>query len=154
LDLAIENIIAAHALCPRSSGFQGVIFAFGSPNRLDTIIRNLKEYPVTTQAPTAILLFDKDVIIYRYGWLRHFENVSKFGPEGSIAYPYAVRRGKSGHKGGIVITFLLLLFFDAIRARGLLQSIPPNALIAAMEEHTELVRDDVHIGPLPSSDGS
>lgn len=150
MDLAIDNIVTADALCERNENFQGVIFVFRAPKNLDTTIRYLKQHPNSTDAPTAILLFDKGIIIHRYGWLRSHETRSKYGHGALTEHPYAVRRSKSGRKGAIVVTFLLLLFFHAVEARGLYQTIPINAIIEAMDEHTVLIRDDVHIGPLLS----
>jgi hypothetical protein len=144
---AVGNIMAAREVSPYSVG---VIFAFRSI-KYETIIKHLKNYTAPNSSPTAILLLDQGIIIHSYAFLRFREQM-----EGDPLKPtttlgstssYAIRRSKVvREKGTFVITFLLLLFFHAIRANGLFESIPANALIHAMEEYTEKLGDDFHIG--------
>lgn len=150
LQQAIDNIISAHKVVGRKHGFQGVIFAFQSTQRLGTLLKSLKQHPTPTHAPTAILLLDKGIVIHRYGWLRQYEMRNKPQQEGSLVYPYAMRRARSTRKSAVVLTFLLLLYFHAMHLKGFFESIPINAIIETMEEHTELLYDDMYIGAPPT----
>jgi hypothetical protein len=150
---AIENIVSADNLSGQMDRFYGVIFAFKSPRSWKTVIDNMRKYQTVTCAPTAILLLDKGIIIHSYGWLREKEMMSQPAKTPSVWYPYAVRRSKDSRKGAIVVAFLLLLFFQSAGG-GLFESIPINAIIDAMEEHTELLDDQVYIGaPITLDDG-
>jgi hypothetical protein len=146
---ALENVQSTQQLSPHAAA---VIFAFQSP-QLKTVINNLRKCATATAAPTAILLFDKGIIIHNYSWLRFRESlatstiISPFDTSGQ--HPYAVRRSDTGtdnDKRGFVVTFLLLLFFHAVRAQGLIEAVPIRSILATMEEHTVLVAADVHIG--------
>jgi hypothetical protein len=98
---ALSNICVAKQM---NFTLNGIIFAFQSPH-LETTIKNLKEFSSKFPArfaPIAILLLDEGVIIHRWP-----------GTElGGGENPFEVRVCK-GKNSGIVIAFLLLLFFDA-----------------------------------------
>jgi hypothetical protein len=137
----IENLVSAKQFNKR---LPVVIFAFQSP-RLDTVIRNLQRYKDSTNAPTAILLLDKGIIIHNWYWPRSYETEASayHAPQ----YMYVVQRGKQPtERGTVVLTFLLLLFFIAVEARGLIPSDPMNTLVTMMEEHTDVVQDPIYIG--------
>jgi hypothetical protein len=153
LGQAIENIVSAQRVCASNYYFQGVIFAFNTSVRLGTMLDNLKKHPRPTYAPRAILLFDKGILIHRHSFLRLRESgtveLDAWGKPQSPLYPYAVRRAKADNKEerhAAIVTFLLLVYFEAIRARGLLESTAINAIVEAMEEHTELLDDQLYIG--------
>jgi hypothetical protein len=128
---AIENASAAMEI---SIDLTSVIFAFESPS-LGTVLNNLASYDEQipdNHLPTAILLLDKGVIIHRWGWARRDDvNIED--------RTYAVHKGKN-EKEGIVVTFLLLLFFQAVDL-GFLEANFINALNTVLEELTEKLPD-------------
>jgi len=141
---AIDNIAAAVSLEPHAWDITGVIFAFGSCT-YTSLRKYLKELKVPSNAPRAILLMERGIIIYNYDWL-----VYKDAPAATLQNPwfaYAARRSKNDdNKRGIVVAFLLLVFFHAIKAEGLLISTSTQTMIALLEEYTELLDKEIYIG--------
>lgn len=138
---AIENIISARTL---SRGVRGVIFAFRSAN-LKTIIKHLEEYPYhipSKHLPTAILLFDKGVIIHSIGLLRADDDLDK-------NRPFRVYKSKNDQNhGSIVLTFLLLLLYDTLGGHGFLTSDIVNLNAKILKMYTTQFGDDIRIGQL------
>ncbi len=138
---SLLNVEAAKKLNPEMTG---VIFAFGSPG-LGSVLDNLQGYPDyihTDEKPTAVLLFDKGVVIHRWGLMRgrDIDRAPGRDPEA-----FGVRVAKRD-KGAVVVTFLLLHFFENV-APGLLWSSVANMLLDLLEEHTEEAHGDIYIGP-------
>jgi hypothetical protein len=132
---ALENILAAKRLNP---DLRGVIFAFQSPAKLSTVIGHLRNFTTATNAPTAILLLDKGIVIHNWWWLRHRELSTDFLLKDSpIEYSYGVRSSQRGLDAqALVLVFLLFQFFLATEPMGLFESSDINTLIEAMEEYS------------------
>jgi hypothetical protein len=147
----MSSLLNVEAAKKSNSEMTGVIFAFGSPS-LSSVLQNLQGYPHhihTDDKPTAILLFDKGIIIHRWGLMRG-RDIDRT-PDGD-AEAFGVRVAKRD-KGAVVVTFLLLHFFEKV-ARGLLWSSVANMLLDLLEEHTEKADNDIYIGPSrPTADG-
>jgi hypothetical protein len=145
---SLLNIQTAKSL---NSQMTGLIFSFTSP-RLGSVINNLQAYPEYIQPdhkPTAILLFDKGVVIHRWNLMRgrDIDRVAGTDPEA-----FGVRVAKRD-KGAVVVTFLLLHFFETV-AHGLLWASVANMLLDMLEEHTEKAQDDIYVGlPHPVLNG-
>jgi hypothetical protein len=135
---ALENIQAAKQM---NYLLNGVIFAFKSP-RENTVIRHLQESSADLPlrySPIAILLLNRGVIIHRWP-----------GTElGGGDFPYRVCISRKGT--GVVIAFLLLLFFDV-----LMEGVWGGANIMNMgrkllDENTETIIDELAIFRGPSA---
>lgn len=143
---SLLNVEAAKKL---NSDMTGVVFAFGSLS-LRSVLNNLQSYPDyihTDEKPTAILLFDKGIVIHRWGLMRgrDIDRTPGRDPEA-----FGVRVAKRD-KGAVVVTFLLLHFFETV-AHGLLWSSVANMLLDMLEEHTEEAHEDIYVGPrLPAA---
>jgi hypothetical protein len=131
LQLALENIRAAkqfdHSMC-------GVVFAFNS-QREETIIKHLRQYPQPLpmeHAPTAILLFNRGVIIHCWHAMQTKEH-------------YEVRASKD-KDSATVLAFLLLLFFDAQMEGVWGGANIVNMNLRMLEHKTEQIADDFQIG--------
>ena len=139
---ALDNIASAQQL---RQFLTGVIFAFRSP-KLETVVSHLQSYHHNTDPnylPTAILLLDKGIIIHSWGWSRQ-RDFDVAEDKTSKLKMYAVRSGKKD-KGAVVVTFLLLLFFQAMEI-GLLESEFINMLLEMLDEYTEKKFPDIDIG--------
>lgn len=137
---ALLNVVTATRLNPQMTG---VIFSFYSPS-IGSVIKNLQQYPEyihQDDKPTAILLFDKGVIIHRWDLMRGRDIA---GTPGSDPEAFGVRVAKHD-KGAVVVTFLLLHFFEKV-AHGILWSSAANMLLDLLEEHTEKAHDDIYVG--------
>lgn len=134
-----------------NSQMTGLIFSFYSPS-LKSVLKNLQEYPEYIHQdykPTAILLFDKGIVIHRWNLMRGRDIDREAGTDPEA---FGVRVAKRD-KGAVVVTFLLLHFFETV-AHGLLWSNVANMLLDMLEEHTEKAQDDIYVGlPRPALDG-
>lgn len=138
---SLLNVVTAAGLNPQMTG---VIFSFYSPG-INSVIRNLQQYPEYIHQdykPTAILLFDRGIIIHRWDLMRGKDIAST---PGSDPEAYGIRVAKHD-KGAVVVTFLLLHFFEKV-AHGILWSSAANMLLDLLEEHTEKLHDDIYVGP-------
>jgi Domain of unknown function (DUF6602) len=101
---AVENIESAkevRKIHEDRVDFNGFIFAFHSAG-LETVKKYLERYLTSVpkkNRPDAILLFDKGIII------RRSPETNRYGIEATV---------DDQHKGAIVLTFLLLHFFDVM----------------------------------------
>lgn len=123
---ALENIRTAKRM---NSSIKGVVFAFTSDN-CDAVAANLREHLQGTSlalAPIAILLLNRDIIIHRWP-------ESETGGGGS---PYEVRSIKNG-MSGIVMAFLLLLFFEVQMAGVWGGASVENLMTEMLADNTEL----------------
>jgi hypothetical protein len=143
IETGLENILSAKTMNPY---LYGVIFAFQSPSNLDTVINNLANYQSRVSprhGPTAILLLDKGIIIHSWSWERRRD--LEAAPE-TDPNTYAIRAGKSS-TNGIVVAFLLLLFYDAIgQTVGVFHADMVNMLMQMFDLYTERVQEDIFIG--------
>jgi hypothetical protein len=106
---------------------------------LDTILRNIQNalQPIDIDnSPTAILLLDKGIIIYRWSWLRHRDNDLS---RNTIDKSYGVRVAKDD-KSAVVMTILLLLFFEKVGG-GIYESDVVNQALQVFEQYTERLPD-------------
>jgi Domain of unknown function (DUF6602) len=138
---ALQNVEAAKTL---NTEMTGVVFSFYSSS-LKTVINNLQAYPEyihQDHKPTAILLFDEGVIIHRWNLMRgrDIDRAPGTDPEA-----FGVRVAKQ-EKGAVVVTFLLLHFFEKV-GQGVIWSRTANMLLDLLEEHTEKAHDDIYVGP-------
>ena len=135
---SLENIESAKRL---RRHLEGVIFAFRSP-RVETVLKNLQaSRSIDTQhLPTAILLFDRGVIIHSWGYSRERDREHTPGVEEQ----YAVRIARK-EKGAVVVTFLLMLFFQAMQS-GMLHADAANMLLEVIDDYTERELPDISIG--------
>jgi len=140
---SLENIESAKRL---NDQLTGVIFAFKSAS-ITTVLKQLQTYPKrlgTKHKPTAILLLDKGVIIHRWGLSRMRDSERD---RDTNLENYAVLTAK-GDKGALVVTCLLLLFFQSVgRGRGLYEADMMNMLLETIEHLAEKMPKDIHIGP-------
>lgn len=129
---AIDNISVAKSLY---SFINGVVFAFKSP-KLPTILQHLQDYPHQIgerNLPMAILLLDQGVIIHRWP-----------GTEiGGTGETFIVRESDTS---GIVLTFLLMLFFDVqmlsvVGGAGIV-----NTLQDILNQKTRIISTSIQIG--------
>lgn len=122
---AIENIEAARKV---SIHTKGIIFAFSSA-RLETILQHMKKHLRSISSnhiPTAILLFNDGLIIHQTN-------------EPST---YVARKAKQdSDKSAIVITYLMLIFFDSVwkSAQGTHGANTYTILQEMLDKHTDLV---------------
>jgi hypothetical protein len=138
---SVLNVVTAVNLNPQLTG---LIFSFYIPG-INSVISNLRRYPEyihQDHKPTAILLFDKGVLIHRWDLMRGRDIT---GTPGSDPEAYGVRVARHD-KGAVVVTFLLLHFFEKV-AHGILWSSAANMLLGLLEEHTEKLHDDIYVGP-------
>jgi hypothetical protein len=138
---SVLNVVTAANLNPQMTG---LIFSFYSPS-INSVISNLQRYPEyihQDHKPTAILLFDKGVLIHRWDLMRGRDIA---GTPGSDPEAYGVRVARHD-RGAVVVTFLLLHFFEKV-AHGILWSSAANMLLDLLEEHTEKLHDDIYVGP-------
>ncbi|MBC8263735.1 MAG: hypothetical protein H8E47_06395 [Anaerolineales bacterium] len=135
LEDALENIRSAKQL---NYTINGVVFAYKSPNP-ETVIGHLQQYTrqlSMKHAPTAILLFDKGVIIHRW---------SGTGTElGGGENLYEVRVSKN-EDSAIVVMFLLLLFFE-VQLLGWGGASVANMIKRMLEDRTDTIAENVQIG--------
>ena len=99
---ALANISTAKQM---NDLLNGVIFAFESP-QTETVVKNLREYSANLSlrhAPIAIILLKRGAIIHRWPG-------TELGG-GENPYKVCVSNSKAS---GVVIAFLLLLFFDVL----------------------------------------
>jgi hypothetical protein len=148
---ALINVQTAKSL---NSQMTGLIFSFYSPS-LESVIKNLQAHPEyihPDHKPTAILLFDKGIVIHRWNLMRGRDIDREAGTDPEA---FGVRVAKRD-KGAVVVTFLLLHFFETV-AHGLLWSSVANMLLDMLEEHTEKAQDDIYVGlprPVIKEDGT
>ena len=131
---ALENICIAKQM---NYTINGVVFAFQSP-RPDTVVKNLQQYQQgfsLRHAPIAILQLDKGVIIHRW------PGTELGGGENS----YEVRLSKN-RKRGVVIAFLLLLFFDAQLSGVWGGASIHNLMQRMLADNTEPIMEKVVVG--------
>jgi hypothetical protein len=139
IETALENIKSAKEL---NRQVVGIIFAFNSP-KISTIAKNLQkyQYPLDNDLlPDAILLFDKGVIIHRWGIARYHDIESGANPNA-----HAVRVGKGSNKSAVVVTFLLLIFLDIVSNMDYVTN-AKNMLIDLIKKYTDKEIDDIFIG--------
>jgi len=143
IETGLDNILSAKSLNPY---LHGIIFAFQSPARLDTVISYLTSYRhhvAPRQGPTAILLLDKGIIIHSWGWARRRDLEAL--PETNLD-TYAIRKGIK-NDSAIVVAFLLLLFYEAIgQTAGVFHADMINMLLQMFDSFTKKVQDDIFIG--------
>ncbi len=128
---ALENIASAKSI---NFSINGVVFAFQSLKE-STIIENLRIYAKDLdihQAPIAILILDKGIIIHRWP-----------GTElGGLSNTFCIRKSKNE----MVIAFLLLHFFD-VEMQGIWGGAAiQNLLQKMLDEHTTQYDADIIIG--------
>lgn len=136
LQTAIENVISSKRT---NSQITGIIFAFDSSN-LSSIVKQLQNATYAAhkdEMPDAILLLNKGIIIHRW-------RLARMGIKEPLAntQSYAVRAGTGKNKSAMVITFLLLLFFDAVSRMDYATN-ANQMLIQALEAFTERANDDL-----------
>lgn len=131
---ALDNICSAKYV-PYMRLTDGLIFAFKS-SKVQTIIKHLQQYPNLSieNAPSAILLLDKGVIIHRWTPV-----------EGEISDTYEVRAGNNGEKA-IVMAFLLMFFFNILMGSSWGGSGIANMLRRMLEGRTKKISEDFIIG--------
>jgi hypothetical protein len=137
---SLENIESAKKL---NWNLTGIVFAFQSP-RIETVIKHLENFPrpfLSDHGPTAILLFDKDIIIHNWGWQRHREIEAS---PSSDTNAYAVRIGKEGIRG-LVVTTLLSFLFQSTESE-IYEADMINMLLDMFGEYTDKTDQDVLIG--------
>lgn len=148
VESSLLNVEAAKKL---NTQMTGVVFAFGSPS-LRSVVNNLQRYPDyihTDEKPTAILLFDRGIVIHRWGLMRG-RDIDRTPGRDPEAFGVRVARRD---KGAVVVTFLLLHFFETV-AHGLLWSSVANMLLDMLEEHTEEAHEDIYVGPRRPASGT
>ena len=142
IQTSLENIESAKQL---NHHLTGIIFAFQSP-RIETVIKHLENFPrqiPPEHGPTAILLFDRDIIIHNWSWQRQRE-LEAIPVESQSSNTYSVRAGRENTKG-LVITTLLSLLFQSTRSE-FYEADMINMLLEMFSQYTDKREKDVSIG--------
>jgi hypothetical protein len=136
LGTALANVCVAKRIPPNN--INGVVFAFKGP-RPTTIIKHLQQYSgrlSMAHAPIAILILDRNVIIHRWFDVTAIQI-------GGTADAYEVRQS---NEPGVVMAFLLLLFFSIQMLEVWGSAEIMRAVRALLESKTSILAKNINIG--------